>query len=96
MIRLDNGRIGGCWITVNNKTYTLACTKEHGQGQGRIHHVTYASDTREGILRAADIFLENGVHIKTGPHKHAIGVLSSFISGNLRAPSWSSLTQARG
>jgi catechol 2,3-dioxygenase len=23
-------------------------------------------------LRAADIFLENGVHIETGPHKHAI------------------------
>ena len=22
--------------------------------------------------RAADIFLENGVHIETGPHKHAI------------------------
>jgi hypothetical protein len=23
-------------------------------------------------LRAADIFLENGVHIETGPHKNAI------------------------
>ena len=23
-------------------------------------------------MRAADIFLENGVHIETGPHKHAI------------------------
>ena len=27
---------------------------------------------REEILRAADIFLENGTHIETGPHKHAI------------------------
>ena len=72
MIRLDNGRIGGCWFTVNNKTYDLACTEEHGGGQGRLHHVTYATDQREDILRAADIFLENGVHIETGPHKHAI------------------------
>jgi catechol 2,3-dioxygenase len=72
LIRLDNGRIGGCWFTVNNKTYDLACTEEHGRGHGRLHHVTYATDQREDILRAADIFLQNGVHIETGPHKHAI------------------------
>ncbi|MBP7002779.1 VOC family protein [Amaricoccus sp.] len=72
LIRLDNGRIGGCWFTVNNKTYDLACTEEHGGGDGRLHHVTYATDQREDILRAADIFLQNGVHIETGPHKHAI------------------------
>jgi catechol 2,3-dioxygenase len=72
MIQLDNGRIGGCWFTVNNKTYDLACTEEHGGGHARLHHVTYATDQREDILRAADIFLQNGVHIETGPHKHAI------------------------
>lgn len=71
-IQLDNGRIGGCWFTVNNKTYDLACTEEHGGELGRLHHVTYATDQREDILRAADIFLQNGVHIETGPHKHAI------------------------
>ncbi len=72
MILLDNGRMGGCWFTVNNKTYDLACTEEHGGGRGRLHHLTYATDQREDILRASDIFLENGVHIETGPHKHAI------------------------
>nr|WP_276312096.1 VOC family protein [Paracoccus siganidrum] len=77
LIQLDNGRIGGCSFTVNNKTYDLACTEEHGggpieSGGGRLHHVTYATDQREDILRAADIFLQNGVHIETGPHKHAI------------------------
>lgn len=72
MIQLDNGRIGGCWFTVNNKTYDLACTEDHSGAEGRLHHVTYATDQREDILRAADIFLQNGVHIETGPHKHAI------------------------
>lgn len=72
MIQLDNGRIGGCWFTVNNKTYDLACTEDHTHADGRFHHLTYAADQREDILRAADIFLENGVHIETGPHKHAI------------------------
>jgi len=71
-IQLDSGRIGGCWFTVNNKTYDLACTEEQGGGNGRLHHVTYATDQREDILRAADIFLQNGVHIETGPHKHAV------------------------
>jgi len=72
LIQLDNGRLGGCWFTVNNKTYDLVCTEERGGGVGRLHHVTYATDQREDILRAADIMLENGVHIETGPHKHAI------------------------
>ncbi|MCZ4061089.1 hypothetical protein O3W44_21330 [Pantoea sp. LMR881] len=66
MILLDNGHIGGCWFTINNKSYDLACTEEHGGGRGRLHHVTYATDTCEDTLRAADIFLENGVHIETG------------------------------
>ncbi len=73
MIQLDNGRLGGCWFTVNNKSYDLAVTEDHVPGaRARLHHVTYATDQREDILRAADIFLQNGVHIETGPHKHAI------------------------
>ncbi len=72
MIRLDNGRIGGCWFTVNNKGYDMACTEDHSGARGRFHHLTYAADHRDDILRAADVFLENGVFIETGPHKHAI------------------------
>lgn len=72
MIVLDNGRIGGCWFTVNNKGYDMACTEDHSGSAGRFHHITYAADHRDDILRAADIFLENGVFIETGPHKHAI------------------------
>jgi catechol 2,3-dioxygenase len=106
-IQLDNGRLGGCWFTVNNKTYDLACTEEHGRGDGRLHHVTYAVDQREDILRAADIFLENGVHIETGPHKHAIqGTFFLYVwepAGNrvelanagarlILAPDWQTVT----
>jgi catechol 2,3-dioxygenase len=71
-IQLDSGRIAGCWFTVNNKTYDIAYSEDHTGQTGRFHHITYAVDQREDILRAADIFLENGVHIETGPHKHAI------------------------
>ncbi len=57
MIQLDNGRIGGCWFTVNNKSYDVAFTEDHSGASGRFHHVTFAVDQREDVLRAADIFL---------------------------------------
>lgn len=71
-IRLNNGDYGGCWFTVNNKSYDIAYTRDRTPARGRFHHVTYAVDNREQVLQAADVFLENGVFIETGPHKHAI------------------------
>ena len=71
-IVLDNGTEAGMWMTCTNKSYDFAYTLDHTGTHGRFHHVTYALDSREEILRAADIFLENGVFIETGPHKHAV------------------------
>jgi catechol 2,3-dioxygenase len=71
-IVLDSGVVAGCWFTVNNKSYDVAYTRDQTGARGRFHHVTYAVDQREHVLQAADIFLENGVFIETGPHKHAI------------------------
>lgn len=62
----------GAWFTATNKSYDLAYTLDHTGMPARLHHVTYAVDSREEVLRAADIFLENGVFIETGPHKHAV------------------------
>jgi catechol 2,3-dioxygenase len=71
-IVLDDGTEAGMWLTFTNKSYDFAYTRDHTGTKGRFHHVTYALDSREEILRAADIFLENGVYIETGPHKHAV------------------------
>ncbi|MBV9538023.1 MAG: catechol 2,3-dioxygenase [Acidisphaera sp.] len=71
-IVLDDGTEAGMWLTCTNKSYDFAYTREAHGVCGRFHHVTFAVDTREEILRAADIFLENGVFIETGPHKHAV------------------------
>jgi catechol 2,3-dioxygenase len=71
-IILDNGLEAGNWMTCTNKTYDIAFTRDHTGVPGRFHHVTYAVDSREDILRAADIFLDAGVFIETGPHKHAV------------------------
>ncbi|WP_323824190.1 VOC family protein, partial [Pseudomonas aeruginosa] len=60
------------WFAVNSKSYDLAVTEDHTGATGRFHHVTYATNSREEVLIAADICLENGIHIETGPHKHTI------------------------
>jgi catechol 2,3-dioxygenase len=71
-IVLDNGTEGAIWMTATNKSYDFAYSRDATGTRGRLHHITYALDSREEILRAADVFLENGVYIETGPHKHAI------------------------
>jgi catechol 2,3-dioxygenase len=62
----------GVWVSVNSKSYDLAITEDHSGMNGRFHHLTYVVNSREEVLLAADIALENGIFIETGPHKHAI------------------------
>jgi catechol 2,3-dioxygenase len=72
-IIFDDGTEMGGWLTATNKSYDLAITRDNAGGHNRLHHFTYFTDTREEVLRAADLLVENGVLIETGPHKHAIG-----------------------
>lgn len=71
-IVLNDGREAGIWLTATNKSYDFAYTRDMTGVPGRFHHITYAMNSREEILLAADVFLENGVFIETGPHKHAV------------------------
>ena len=71
-IVLNDGTEVGMWLTATNKSYDFAYTREAHGVKGRFHHITFALDSREDVLRAADIFLEAGVPIETGPHKHAV------------------------
>ena len=71
-IQLDDGSIAGIWMTFCNKSYDIVYTNDWTGTAGRLHHVAFAVDQREDILRGADLFLEDGVFIETGPHKHAI------------------------
>jgi catechol 2,3-dioxygenase len=71
-IMLDGGTISAQWLHFTNKGYDLVYTRDWTGTAGRLHHVAFAPDTREDILRAADICLDRGVFIETGPHKHAI------------------------
>lgn len=68
----DDGSVAAQWLTFTNKSYDLVYTGDWTGSNGRLHHLAFAADTREDILRAADICLDHDVFIETGPHKHAI------------------------
>jgi catechol 2,3-dioxygenase len=71
-IVLDDGAEAGVWLASNQKSYDLTYTRDLTGTRGRLHHIAYFVDQREDVLQAADIFLEHGVVIESGPHKHAI------------------------
>jgi len=71
-IVLDDGTIAGTWTTFTNKGYDVVWSKDNTGSSGRLHHLSFAVDSRDDIIRAADLALEHGVHIETGPHKHTI------------------------
>ena len=71
-IQLDAGRLRGLVVPLHQQVVRRRLHRGLDQHGNRLHHIAFAPDTREDILRAADIFLENGIHIETGPHKHAI------------------------
>jgi catechol 2,3 dioxygenase len=71
-IQLDTGEISGQWTNFAQKSYDLVYTNDWTGHHGRLHHIAFTTDTREDILRAADICLDHDVFIETGPHKHAI------------------------
>ncbi|MFF9486383.1 catechol 2,3-dioxygenase [Streptomyces sp. NPDC014676] len=71
-IRLDSGKTAARWLTFTDKSYDVVYTEDWTGSSGRLHHIAFAADTREDILRAADLAIDTGVFIETGPHKHAI------------------------
>ena len=71
-IVLDDGTESGTWLTFTNKAYDVVYTRDATGSTGRLHHIAYWVDNREDVLRAADIYLENGVFIEFAPGKHAI------------------------
>jgi catechol 2,3-dioxygenase len=71
-IVLDDGTISAQWTHFAQKSYDLVYTNDRTGANGRLHHIAFATDTREDILRAADICIDRQVFIETGPHKHAI------------------------
>jgi catechol 2,3-dioxygenase len=71
-VELDDGEEAGAWLSATIAAHELIYTQDHHRAHGRLHHLAFWVDTREECLRAADLFLDEGIHIEAAPSKHAI------------------------
>ena len=71
-IELDDGSEAGAWLSASIAAHELIYTRDAHGARGRLHHLAFWVDTREECLRAADLFLDGGIHIEAAPSKHAI------------------------
>ena len=65
-------REAGAWLSASIAAHELIYTRDAYGARGRLHHLAFWVDTREECLRAADLFLDNDIHIEAAPSKHAI------------------------
>ena len=63
----------GAWMRVTSKAYDLTYIADPAGARDRLHHVAFRVESREEVLRAADILTEHGCFIELGPAKHDIG-----------------------
>jgi|SRR5579859_5578679 len=92
----------GAWLSVTPLVHDIAYTRDFTNTHGRLHHIAYWLDSREEILRTADILSEHDIFIEAGPAKHNItqafylytyepgGNRVEIYSGNylIFAPNW--------
>jgi catechol 2,3-dioxygenase len=71
-IVLDDGTESGAWMSLSIAAHELIYVADAYGARGRLHHVAFWVDTREEVLRAADLFIDHGIHIEAAPSKHAI------------------------
>lgn len=60
-------------LTTNEKSHDLGVVFDASDRAGRVNHYAFWLDTREEMLIAADVLMENGVPIEYGPTIHGIG-----------------------
>ena len=67
----DGGKtLVGSWMSSCAVHHEVAYVADVKSASGRLHHVSFWVDNREDVLRAADILMDHGVFIETGPAKH--------------------------
>jgi catechol 2,3 dioxygenase len=71
-IVLDDGSEAGAWLSLSIAAHELIYVADARGARGRLHHLAFWVDTREEVLRAADVFVEHLVPIEFAPSKHTI------------------------
>lgn len=70
-VRYENGTVEiGSWMSFNANHHEVAYVKDRANVNGRLHHFSLYAETREHVLRAADLYMEHGIPIEAGPSRH--------------------------
>lgn len=70
IIRNDDGSEDGAWQSSTAQGHEIIYVRDHLGGRSRLHHVAFWVDSREDVLRAADLLNDAGVPIEAGPSRH--------------------------
>jgi catechol 2,3-dioxygenase len=60
-------------VTNSEKSHDLGLLLDPTDMRGRLHHLAYWVDSRDELLRAADILLNADIAIEFGPGRHGMG-----------------------
>jgi catechol 2,3-dioxygenase len=60
-------------VTNNEKSHDLGLVIDPTGARGRLHHLAFWVDESSEVARAADILINSGTEIETGPGRHGIG-----------------------
>ena len=70
-VRYQNGTVEiGSWMSFNANHHEVAYVKDRANVNGRLRHFSLYAETRDHVLRAADLYMEHGIPIEAGPSRH--------------------------
>jgi catechol 2,3-dioxygenase len=70
IIRAVDGWEDGAWLSSTVQGHEIIYVRDYLGGRGRLHHLAFWVDSREDVLRAADLMNDAGVPIEAGPSRH--------------------------
>jgi catechol 2,3-dioxygenase len=62
----------GAWLAVTNMSHDTAYFRDGQGASGRLHHMAFWHDTREEVLRTADLLKDHGFQLELGPTRHSL------------------------
>jgi catechol 2,3 dioxygenase len=70
IIRRDDGSEDGAWLSSTVQGHEVIYVRDYLEGRGRLHHLAFWVDSREDVLRTADLMNDANVPIEAGPSRH--------------------------
>jgi len=70
VIRRDDGSEDGAWLSSTVQGHEVIYVRDYLGAAARLHHLAFWVDSREDVLRAADLMNDARVPIEAGPSRH--------------------------